>query len=211
LLTMIEKIKIYLSLLRKRDWRAINYRLQLLFRQIDLKNVCVDELKLSAERAYDYADSGGTAMERVLDCLNITPQDAIIDFGCGKGGALITLAKYPFSKITGIELSAKLIDIAERNLRKLRIDNVTIEFGDATGFTALDDYTYFYFFNPFPCPVMRKVIGNIMESVDRKPRKVTIIYLNPECHDVVIADTPFVKQQEFAHPFLRYYVYSNMA
>lgn len=206
---MIEKIKLYLCLLRKRDWRAINYRLQLLFRQIDLRNVCVDELKLPAERSYDYADSGGAALERVLDCLKITTQDSIIDFGCGKGGTLITLAKYPFSKITGVELSAKLIDIARRNLRKLWIDNVNIEFGDATGFTALDDYTYFYFFNPFPCPVMQSVIENIEKSLARKPRKVTIIYLNPECHDVVVAGTPFVKQQEFDHPSLRYYVYSN--
>jgi SAM-dependent methyltransferase len=208
---MIEKIKLYLYLLRKRDWRAINYRLQFLFRQIDLKNVCVDELKLPVERSYDYADSGGAALERLLNHLEITPQDSIIDFGCGKGGALITLAKYPFSKITGVELSAKLVAIARKNLGKLRLDNVTIELADATEFADLDGYNYFYFFNPFPCRVMKTVIGNISQSLSRKPRKVTIIYLNPECHDVVVADSPFVKQLEFDHPFLKYYLYSNVA
>lgn len=206
---MIGKIKLYLYLLAKRDWRAINYRLQLLFKQIDLTNVCVDDLQLSAERAYEYADSGGTALEKVLDSMAISGSDAVLDFGSGKGGALITLAKYPFSKITGVELSVELIAIARKNLRKLWIDNITIEQGDATEFTALDDFNYFYFFNPFPCPVMKRVVENIAKSIERRPRKVTIIYLNPECHEVVVADTLFVKQQEFAHPTLRYFVYSN--
>ena len=207
---MLEKIKLYIRLFLRRDWRAINYRLQLLFRQIDLKNVCVDELELPAEQSYDYADSGGATLERVLDGLGITPQDSIIDFGCGKGGALITLAKYPFAKITGIELSPKLIDIARRNLRKLWIDNVTVVFGEATEFTALDDYNYIYFFNPFPCPVMQKVLDNLKNSLNRKPRKVTIIYLNPECHDIIVTDSPFTKRQEFGHPTLTYYIYSNI-
>ena len=66
---MIEKIGLYLRLLRNRDWCAINYRLQLLFRRIDLTNMSMDELKLSADRSYEYADSGGTALEKVLDRL----------------------------------------------------------------------------------------------------------------------------------------------
>ncbi|MEJ2648982.1 MAG: class I SAM-dependent methyltransferase [Sedimentisphaerales bacterium] len=206
---MIEKITLYFRLLRQRDWRAIYYRLQLLFRQIDLKNVYLDELNLSEECAYEYADSGGDALEKVLDSFGITSRDAIIDFGCGKGGALISLAKYPFSKITGVEISAALIDIARRNLRKLRIDNVNMEQGDASEYLDLDGYNFFYFFNPFPCPVMERVIGNISKSLLRKQRKVTIIYLNPECHGVIIADSPFSKQAEFDHPTLRYYIYSN--
>lgn len=182
---LVKKIKLYFGLIRDRNWWAINYRLQFLLRQIDLNNMGVDELGLSAERSHEYADSGGLELENVLDSFNITPLDAIIDFGCGKGGALITLAKYPFVKIIGVELSTKLVEIAKRNLRKLRIDNVSIQCCDAIEFKELDDYNFFYFFSPFPCPVMKLVIGNIETSLNRKPRKVTIIYLNPECHEVV--------------------------
>ena len=207
---LLGKINLYIQLLLKQDWRAINYRLQLLFKQIDLRNVCVDKLQLSAERSYDYADSGGAALEKVLDSLEITPDDSIIDFGSGKGGALITLAKYPFGNITGLEISPELVDIAKKNLRKLWIDNVNIMLGDAMEFTDLERYNYIYFFNPFPCPVMQKVIGNIKKSITEKPRKMTIIYLNPECHEVIVADSPFRKQQEFEHPTLKYYIYSNI-
>jgi SAM-dependent methyltransferase len=209
MISLIEKIKIYLRLLLRRDWRAINYRLQFLFRKIDLENVYVEELNLSAERSHYYSDSGGTELEKVLDRLKITSQDTIVDFGSGKGGALITLAKYPFSKITGVEISDKLIKIAQRNLRKLWIDNVNLVLSDAVEFTELDDYNYVYFFNPFPCIIKQSVIENLKISLTRKPRKITIIYLNPICHDAVVTDTPFIKQEEIDHPSLKYFIYSN--
>ena len=198
-----------MQLLLKGDWWTINYRLQLLFRQIDLKNVYLDKLNLTAEKSHYYADSGGAALEKVLDSFHITPQDAIIDFGSGKGGALITLAKYPFARITGVEISPELIAIARRNLKKLWIDNVDMALCDAAEFTELEDYNYVYFFSPFPSSVMQIVIKNLKGSLAKKPRKMTIIYLNPECHEAVVTDSPFVKQQEFEHPTLRYYIYSN--
>ena len=82
---------------------------------------------------------------------------------------------------------------------------------DAAEFTELEDYNYIYFFSPFPSPVMQTVIKNLTKSLAKKPRKMTIIYLNPECHDAVVTDSPFVKQQEFDHPTLRYYIYSNIS
>jgi len=203
------KIKLYLSLLRNRDWRAINYRLQFLFRQIDLRNVYLEELNLSPKSAHYYSDSGGPTLEKLLTNLKISPQDSIIDFGCGKGGALITFANFPFAKITGIEISAKLVNIAQRNLRKLWIDNIDIICCNAKEFTALNEYNYVYFFSPFPYPVMQAVIENIKKSLSKNPRRITIIYLNPECHDAVVTDSPFVKQREFDHPSLKYYIYIN--
>jgi len=207
----VEKIKLYLHLLYNRDWRGINYRMQYLLRRIDTKNAYLDELNLSAERSFYYSDSGGKALERVLDSLSITPRDAIVDFGCGKGGALISLAKYPFSQIAGVEISEKLVGIAQSNLRRLRIENVRLECCDAAAFTDLDGFNFFYFFSPFPSNVMQAVIKNIADSITRTPRKVTIIYLNPECHEAVVSGSPFIKVKEFDHPTLSFYIYSNVA
>ena len=36
-----------------------------------------------------------------------------------------------------------------------------------------------------------------------------IIYFNPEYHDSVVTDSPFVKIKEFNHHRLSYYIYSN--
>jgi tRNA1(Val) A37 N6-methylase TrmN6 len=177
--------------------------------QIDLSNVSTDELRLSPERSSYYSNSGGSQLDSVLATLSINDLDAIVDFGCGKGGALITLAKYPFFRITGVEISPQLANIARNNLRKLHISNVEIAVCDATDFSELDDFSYVYFFNPFPCDVMRIVMNNIKKSLSRVPRKMTIIYLNPACHETVICDSLFVKLQEFPHHLHEYYVYSN--
>jgi SAM-dependent methyltransferase len=198
-------VKDALSLIRQGAWRALLFRVRVYVGQIDLKSDSRNE----QENTHFYADSGGLSLEKVLGELAITPQDAILDFGCGKGGALITFSKYPFARITGVEISPELVRIAEKNLEKLNIKNVEVIAGDAAAFTELDDYTYVYLFNPFPCHVVRSVIDNIKRSCERKNRTVTILYLNPECHDAVIADSPFMKQGEFDHPKLRYYLYSN--
>ena len=49
----------------------------------------------------------------------VTPDDAIIDIGCGKCQMLYFFSKFPFRKIGGLEYAQPLIDIAERNMQKL--------------------------------------------------------------------------------------------
>lgn len=197
------------SLIIKGEWRELIFRVRVHLQKIDLKNSYLDELHLPEDRCHYYANSGGPHLEKVLRALEITSQDSIVDFGSGKGGALITLARYPFARIMGVEISPELVTIAKRNLDKLGIRNVAMVDGDAADFADLDGYNYFYFFSPFPGSVMSTVIGNIGDSLARAPRKATIIYFNPEYHEAVVTDSPFVKVDEFRHHELNYYIYSN--
>jgi 16S rRNA G966 N2-methylase RsmD len=198
-----------LTLLCRGEWREFIFRVRVHTQKIDLENTYLDELNLPEDRSHYYANSGGLHLEKVLRALKITPQDGIVDFGSGKGGALITLSRYPFAKITGVEISPELVAIARRNLDKLNIGNITMTVGDAAEFTDLDDYNYFYFFSPFPSAVMSAVIKNISASLINKPRKAVIIYFNPEYHDSVVTNSPFIKINEFNHHELSYYIYSN--
>ena len=145
----------------------------------------------------------------MLKTLKISPQDSIVDFGSGKGGALITLSRFPFARIAGVEISPELVAIARKNLDKLHIGNITMKVCDAANFIDLDDYNYFYFFSPFPAAVMSAVIRNICASLTNNHRKASIIYFNPEYHDAVVTESPFVKINEFNHHELSYYIYSN--
>lgn len=208
-MSLIVGAKNVLSLLSRGEWREVVFRVRIHLQKIDLKNTYLDELNLPEERCHYYANSGGLHLEKVLRALKITPRDAIVDFGSGKGGALITFSRYPFSKIAGVELSPKLVAIAEDNLAKLNISTITMTVCDAADFIDLDDYNYFYFFSPFPSAVMSAVIWNICASLTHNPRKASIIYFNPEYHDAVITDSPFVKINEFNHHELSYYIYSN--
>jgi hypothetical protein len=208
-MSIVTDAKNAISLLVRGELREFIFRIRVHIKKIDLKNAYLDELNLPEERCHYYANSGGLDLEKVLRNLKITPQDAIVDFGSGKGGALITFSRFPFAKITGVELSPKLVAIAEENLRKLNIGTVTMTVSDAADFSELDGYNFFYFFSPFPRSVMGAVIRNISFSLKTRPRKAVIIYFNPECHDAVVNDSPFVKVMEFRHHELGYYVYSN--
>jgi len=198
-----------LSLLLRGEWREFLFRARVRIQHVDLSNTYLDELNLSAERCHYYANSGGIHLEKVLRTLDINPGDSIVDFGSGKGGALITLSRFPFTRVAGVEIAPELVDIARDNLDKLKIQNVSMTVGDAAAFTDLDNFNYFYFFSPFPAAVMRSVIKNISDSLTRRPRKVILIYFNPEFHDSVVSDSPFVKTREFNHHELSYYIYSN--
>ena len=198
-----------LSLLRQGELREFIFRIRVHLQKIDLKNTYLDELNLSQERCHYHANSGGVHLAKVLRALQITPRDSIVDFGSGKGGALITLARYPFAKIAGVEISPRLVEIARENLRKLGLGEVDMTVGDAADFRDLDDYNYFYFFSPFPSVVMQAVMKNIADSLARLPRKAVIIYFNPSFHDDVVAGAIFEKVREFHHHDLGYFIYSN--
>lgn len=199
-------IKNAVILLCKGEWREFIVRLRISLGHIDLKH---DPDETVTERTHYYADSGGLAFDKIMANFNITRNDAIVDFGSGKGGILISLSKYPFSKITGVELAPDLVDISWKNIRKLRISNVEIKCCDAAGFKELQGYNYFYFFDPFPCNVVQDVLENIEQSIRNQPRKTTIIYLNPSCHDVMEASTIFSKTGEIPHFEHKCFIYSN--
>jgi len=199
-------IKNALVLLWKGDWREFLIRLRIFLGQIDLKD---DHTEMVSERTYYYADSCGLAFDKIMSHFPITSDDAIIDYGCGKGGILISLSKYPFAKIAGVEIAQELIAIAKENIRKLKLRNIEITCSDAAAFDRLDEFNYFYFFDPFPAVVMRDVIRNMEKSIANKPRKVTIIYLNPSCHDLFVASAVFQKTAELPHFEHKCYVYSN--
>ncbi|MPM50238.1 hypothetical protein SDC9_96974 [bioreactor metagenome] len=127
------------------------------------------------------------AIKQCLEGLEIEKCDAIIDIGCGKGHALSVFSQAGFGRIHGIELIDALCEITKQNIRKLKLEGlVTVENADAEKFTAYDDFSYIYLFNPFPASVMQTVIENIEKSYRRKPRKLILIYVNPVCDDMII-------------------------
>lgn len=125
----------------------------------------------------------------ILDAVhcNISNEDAIFDFGCGKGGALTAFLDYGFNRVGGVELDRNLYDVCIDNMNKLgEIDKVEIIAGNALDMKEeLDNYTWFYFFSPLPTELYPSVINNICESFRRKKRKIRIISINPSyCKDI---------------------------
>lgn len=159
--------------------RDIARRVRNTWRGIDLAPVNVLDLGLDPAEAHGCMNSGGPALEGVLRAMDIRPGTAVIDLGCGKGGALISFARFPFARIAGIEIVPQLVEIARRNLARAGCAGVEVHCADAAAFTALDPFDLVYLFNPFPAPVLVQVVGNLRASLERRPRPLRVLYKNP--------------------------------
>lgn len=200
-----------LKLLATGRWHDFHWQLLRRLHRLDLDYVSIEELGLSHHIAHYHAATPETELRQVLKTLHLHPGSRILDFGCGKGGALIAMARFPFQRVAGCDISPDLLAVARKNMDKLGISCVDLYCSDARQFTALEGYDHFYFFNPFPHEVFEPVMVNIAASLSRKPRKTTIIYRNPECHDIVMATGLFEKVVELRfgrnHP---YYIYVHV-
>ena len=163
------------------------YVLTMGIKGIDLSSMTVEELGLEKTRSECYGDSGGPDLEYVLENLKVGPQDAILDLGCGKGGAMYSMAKFPFARVDGIDLCPDMIKTAERNLARLGFHHGKMTLQDAVEFTDYDSYTFVYLFHPFLESVTQGVLENMKASLRRAPRRFVLIYKNPAYHDAVIA------------------------
>jgi len=157
----------------------------------------VEEIGLSRETSNHYSSSGNNDLKRIIEYLKVSRYDSILDFGCGKGGAMIVFSGFPFCKVDGVELSELLSSIAIKNFNLLGLTNLRVICADAKNFTNLDQYNYFYFYNPFPAGVMSQVLVNIQRSVVNSPRQVTLIYKNPVLHEMFMSCGFLSKIREF--------------
>lgn len=188
--------------------RAFLHVIRMWMKGVDLRGVSTQSLGLDERRSTWYSDSGGSDLDEVFRTLPITTNDALLDFGCGKGGALITLSRYPFERVDGIEISPELTQTARRNLERLSIAKSQVFCSDATEFTELDGYTYVYMYHPFLEPVMKHVLANLCASLRRKPRSLTLVYKNPVC-DPLVLESGFFPVQDFTHSTDLFRVYRH--
>jgi SAM-dependent methyltransferase len=132
---------------------------------------------------------GGSDPKYFRDAISTLPIDyrqfTFIDFGSGKGRAILLATEYPFRWIVGVEFSEELDTIAKANIRhfrsnKHRCEHVESICLDATAYPLPNDNLVCYFCNPFDETVMRRVIDKIRDSLEQNPREVFIVYYNPK-------------------------------
>jgi hypothetical protein len=140
----------------------------------------------------DYHPSGWLSLRAALHPSDVGPDDVFADIGAGKGRVVYQAARrYGLKRVIGVELSSDLADEAranlERNRERLRCHDVQIVTSDAVAWQVPDDLTIAYMFCPFTGATFRGVVDNLIASYDRAPRRLRIVYLNPEEHDELIA------------------------
>ena len=128
-----------------------------------------------------------------------------IDLGSGKGRTLLMASDYPFGRIVGVELLPALNYIARENLAQYKSDSqkcFTLESicADAGQFSFSAGPLLIYLFNPFPEPVLRRVLANLRRALDESPRMAYMIYYNPQ-HADVLAETGNLQKIAGTHQY----------
>jgi hypothetical protein len=167
-----------------------------------------------AEDGFDYLPSRVAAARKALRDLPIRnyADYTFIDFGSGKGRVLFVAAEVPFRRILGVEFARELHLEAKQNLLRYRyrkqrchaIESLNMHAGD---FAFPNENLVLYFFNPFPAPVLERVLRNLSASLEQHPRDVFMLLLFPELAYVVEA-APHLK---ICQKNRRYHIYRTAA
>jgi SAM-dependent methyltransferase len=131
-----------------------------------------------------YVPSPWHLLRRVLRNVELSDRDTFVDIGCGKGRIVHQAARMRFQRVIGVEVSPKLAEVARAALaarsRRHRCKNVEIVVADAREFEVPDDMTIAYLFRPFGAETLEVLLSNVIESIDRHPRRVRLIYVWPQ-------------------------------
>ena len=151
-----------------------------------------EQFKQKMEDTCGYVGSTQKELFPLLDKCHVCREDAIFDFGCGKGSAMVSFMDYGFKKVGGVEYQDNIYEILIHNLKRLGFDDelrsgqISCIHGDAAKLDVeIDDYNWFFFFDPFSGKLFERVIQVICKSLERIPRRIRIIYINPRCHDAI--------------------------
>src|SRR5436190_881868 len=117
-----------------------------------------------------YVPSAWHVLPRALHYLGVSERDTFVDFGCGKGRVVHQAARRPFRRVVVVDLK---------------------------DFRVPDDLTIGYLFDPVSGEAFSAVLQRIVDSIDRNPRRVRLIYVRPTLGSQVLATGRFrlVKEQ----------------
>ena len=125
-----------------------------------------ENIKKSNENEENYSTYAPSCkrLYNVLTELNISADDSIIDIGSGWGFCLSLFNKFPFKKITGIEISSSEVEVCKQNLKVLNIENIELLNQDILNFNKFNEYNYFYLYNPFSAEIFDHVLSKVKEG-----------------------------------------------
>lgn len=112
------------------------------------------------------------------------PHQLFVDFGSGKGRAMMLAALSGYHHLMGIDFAPELCQQAETNLKSFFHSTSLscqwqIRCEDAATTIIPDEADVLFFYNPFKPPVLCAVLENVQQSLTHCPRTLYIVYAHP--------------------------------
>ena len=124
-----------------------------------------------------YEPTPYSVLQRLADSGHIGRKDWLLDYGCGKGRVTFFMAATVGCRVTGIDHSRKLIDMAKENRKSSGLgDRITLICTLAEQYEARNE-NVFFFFNPFSGRVFECVVRRLLE---RDVGKLILYYPSDE-------------------------------
>ena len=115
---------------------------------------------------------------------------SFVDYGAGKGRALLLASQHPFTAVGGIEYAEELHDAATMNIAQfprsqMKCRNVECVLDDVVNITPVDGAAVHYFFNPFGPEIFAEVLKGIVASYHARPRRLYVILIDMEAAELM--------------------------
>ncbi|MEH7308783.1 methyltransferase [Neobacillus drentensis] len=157
-----------------------------------------------------YEPTPYSALEELFTHYQLSNNDQIVDYGCGKGRLNFFIHYHFQATVIGIEMNEDFYHEALTNrknyLKTTQPSNSHIYFhcslAEAYQVKPIDNR--FYFFNPFSIQIFIKIINNILISVEKNRRDVEIILYYPSDDYIYYLenDTSFELKKEIILPYV---------
>ena len=214
----LKKTAVSASKALKVNWsRLLDYAFDLKYGTDTRRIIELQDLDIKSEnksRGVRCEPTRAIPFRRLLRVLNLPKDSVFVDLGCGKGRILLLACEFGFKRVKGVDFSPQLCEVAKKTLaiykqKKGLGAEVVIMESDVVDYRLQDDENIFFMFNPFDKVVMERVVGNIAQSLRRKPRPCWLIYYNPVCRNLIEEQRIFVKSGAHFFGGCEFIVYMN--
>lgn len=180
---------------RHRQWEAHASRVQQQFdRDFHVDTAGIVQLSDLAvvgqhrDLGHYYHGTDPQLFQQMLRQLPIRHADfTFVDYGSGKGKALLLASLWPFQAVVGVEFAQALHAVAVQNLASFvhpeqqcrQLQSIHM---DATRYELLATPLVVYFYNPFSEVVLARILDRLQASLATQPRDVWVCYMHPYAH-----------------------------
>lgn len=179
-------------------YRAANHYQERRLRVRTDVTVALTDLGLDDAEQHDYMAMGYPHIWAALRALSLEPrQCTFLDFGCGMGRAVVAAATLPFQRVIGIDISHRLVGLAQANvdgMRHRRAERIQLVVADAARFPIPPGVNLMYFYNPFRGGILDQVVDNIRDSFERAPRPIHIVFFNNGHFERLVAHRGWIRK-----------------
>ena len=174
---------------------------------------CIEKDLHNQKHATYYVPSPIIPFCQMMKKLSLPKPSVFVDYGAGKGRAMILAAECGFQKVKGLEFSPSLYHSAQEVIQsysdKTGKNCFELTHCDVLDYQVKKEDNCFYFFHPFKDSILEGCLQNIHASLRENPRSALLIYqINSRENMECITKGGFFKMMKTFVSFgVRFYVY----